>query len=51
MLYRDAEVVSELARADGTIVRARVGERTLAAIQNLRIDTSPDDVERAADLV
>lgn len=51
MLYRDAEVVSELARADGTIVRARVGERTLAAIQSLRIDTSPDDVERAADLV
>jgi GTP-binding protein HflX len=51
MLYRDGEVVSELARADGTIVRARVGERTLAAIQNLRIDTSPDDVERAADLV
>jgi GTPase len=51
MLYRDAEIVSELARADGTIVRARVGERTLAAIQNFRIDTSPDDVERAADLV
>ncbi|HYZ13834.1 MAG TPA: GTPase HflX [Actinomycetota bacterium] len=51
MLYRDAEVVSELARDDGTVVRARVGERTLAAIQNLRIDTSPDDVERAADLV
>ena len=51
MLYRDAEVVSELARADGTIVRARVGERTLAAIQHLRIDTSPDDVDRAADLV
>ncbi len=51
MLYRDAEVVSEHARADGTIVRARVGERTLAAIQGFRIDTSPDDVERAADLV
>ena len=51
MLYRDAEVVSELARDDGTIVRARVGERTLAAIQDFRIDTSPDDVERAADLV
>ena len=51
MLYRDAEVISELVRDDGTIVRARVGERTLAAIQNLRIDTSPDDVERAADLV
>jgi GTPase len=51
MLYRDAEVVSEHARADGTIVRARVGERSLAAIQGFRIDTSPDDVERAADLV
>jgi GTP-binding protein HflX len=51
MLYRDAEVVSEHARDDGTIVRARVGERTLAAIQGFRIDTSPDDVERAADLV
>jgi GTPase len=51
MLYRDAEVVSEHARADGTIVRARVGERTLAAIQGFRIDTSPDDVERAPDLV
>ena len=51
MLYRDAEVVSEHARDDGTIVRARVGERTLAAIQDFRIDTSPDDVERAADLV
>lgn len=51
MLYRDAEVASEHARADGTIVRARVGERTLAAIQVFRIDTSPDDVERAADLM
>ena len=51
MLYRDAEVVSEHARADGTIVRARVGERTLAAIQGFRMDSSPDAVERAADLV
>jgi GTP-binding protein HflX len=38
LLYRDAEVISEDAREDGTLVRARVGERTLAAVQVFRID-------------
>jgi GTPase len=38
LLYRDAEVLSEDAREDGTLVRARVGERTLAAVQLFRTD-------------
>jgi GTP-binding protein HflX len=38
LLYRDAEVISEDPREDGTVVRARVGERTLAAVQVFRID-------------
>jgi GTPase len=44
MLYRDAEVLSEEAREDGTLVRARVGERELAIVEPLRVKTS----ERAA---
>ena len=50
MLYRDAEVVSEVAREDGTLVRARVGERALAAVEEFRIDGSRDAVEPAVDL-
>lgn len=38
LLHRDAEVISADAREDGTLVRARVGERTLAAVQAFRID-------------
>ena len=37
MLYRDAEVLSEDAREDGTLVRARVGERELAHVGALRV--------------
>jgi GTPase len=44
MLHRDAEVLSEEAREDGTLVRARVGEREFAIVEPLRIETS----ERAA---
>ena len=44
MLHRDAEVLSEEAREDGTLVRARVGERELAIVEPLRVQTS----ERAA---
>jgi GTP-binding protein HflX len=50
MLHRDAEVVSEDAREDGTVVHARVGERVLAAVQEFRIDGSREDAERAVDL-
>jgi GTP-binding protein HflX len=34
-LYRDAEVLSSEAIEDGTLVRARVGERELAAVKDL----------------
>jgi GTPase len=34
-LYRDAEILSEETTEDGTLVRARVGERELAAVKNL----------------
>jgi GTPase len=44
MLHRDAEVLSEEAGEDGTLVRARVGERALAIVEPLRVKTS----ERAA---
>jgi GTP-binding protein HflX len=44
MLHRDAEVLSEEAREDGTLVRARVGEREFAIVEPLRVETS----ERAA---
>ena len=33
LLHRDAEVLSETAREDGTLVRARVGEREYSAVQ------------------
>jgi GTPase len=44
MLHRDAEVLSEEAGEDGTLVRARVGEREFAIIEPLQVKTS----ERAA---
>jgi len=44
MLHREAEVLSEEAREDGTLVRARVGEREFAIVEPLRVATS----ERAA---
>ena len=42
MLHRDAEVLSEDARVDGTHVRARVGERVLAMVEALRVDPKPE---------
>ena len=44
MLHRDAEVLSEEAGEDGTLVRARVGEREFAIVEPLQVKTS----ERAA---
>jgi GTP-binding protein HflX len=44
MLHRDAEVLSEDAREDGTHVRARVGERVLSAVEPFRVAA---DTERA----
>jgi GTP-binding protein HflX len=44
MLHREAEVVSEEAREDGTLVQARVGERAFAAVRGFRVDPA----ERAA---
>jgi GTP-binding protein HflX len=38
LLHRDAEVLSEDAREDGTLVRARVGERELSAVQPFRLE-------------
>jgi GTP-binding protein HflX len=38
MLHRDAEVLSEDAREDGTLVHARVGERVFAAVAGFRVD-------------
>ena len=40
MLHREAEVLSEDAREDGTLVRARVGERALAAIEPFRVEAA-----------
>jgi GTP-binding protein HflX len=37
MLYRDAEVLSEDALEIGTMVRARVGERALAAVREFQV--------------
>jgi GTP-binding protein HflX len=45
MLHREAEVLSEDAREDGTLVRARVGEREFAAVREFRVDPA----ERAAE--
>jgi len=44
MLHREAEVLSEDAREDGTLVHARVGEREFAAVREFRVDPA----ERAA---
>jgi GTP-binding protein HflX len=38
MLYREAEVLSEEVLEAGTLVRARVGERALAAVRQFRIE-------------
>jgi GTP-binding protein HflX len=38
MLHREAEVLSEEAREDGTLVHARVGERGFAAVREFRVD-------------
>ena len=46
MLHRDAEVISEHAGDDGTLVRARVGERVLASVDPFRVG---DRAARAAD--
>jgi GTPase len=37
LLHRDAEVLSEAAGEDGTLVRARVGEREFSTVQPFRI--------------
>jgi GTP-binding protein HflX len=39
LLYRDAEVLGTEAGADGTLVRARVGDRELAAVGDYRVQT------------
>jgi len=41
MLHRDAEVLSQEAREDGTLVRARVNERELAAVRGYRLEPEP----------
>ncbi|MEX0742973.1 MAG: GTPase HflX [Actinomycetota bacterium] len=38
LLHRDAEVLSEDAREDGTLVRARVGEREYSSVQPFRLE-------------
>ena len=50
MLHRNAEVLSEDAREDGTLVHARVGEREFAAVGPFRVDASEPtaSVDRAA---
>jgi GTP-binding protein HflX len=50
MLHRNAEVLSEDAREDGTLVHARVGEREFAAVGPFRVHASeaPANVDRAA---
>jgi GTP-binding protein HflX len=43
MLHRNAEVVSEDAREDGTLVHARVGEREFATVAPFRVEpVAPD---------
>jgi GTP-binding protein HflX len=44
LLHRSAEVLSQEAREDGTLVHARVGEREFAVVQPFRVETT----ERAA---
>jgi GTP-binding protein HflX len=46
MLHRNAEVLSEDAREDGTLVHARVGEREFATVAPFRVEPSvtPDRV-------
>jgi len=44
MLHREGDVLSEDAREDGTLVRARVGEREFAAVRDFRVEAA----ERAA---
>ncbi|HEX6332334.1 MAG TPA: GTPase HflX [Actinomycetota bacterium] len=41
LLHREAEVVSQQVREDGTLVRARVGERVFAAVGEFRLDAAP----------
>jgi GTP-binding protein HflX len=50
MLYRNAEVLSEDAREDGTFVHARVGEREFAAVAPFRVEpaVTPSTQDRAA---
>jgi GTPase len=50
MLYRSAEVLSEDAREDGTLVHARVGEREFAAVATFRVEpaVAPSARNRAA---
>jgi GTP-binding protein HflX len=50
MLYRSAEVLSEDAREDGTLVHARVGEREFAAVATFRVEpaVAPSARDRAA---
>jgi GTP-binding protein HflX len=50
LLYRNAEVLSEDAREDGTLVRARVGEREFAAVAPFRVEpaVAPSTRDRAA---
>jgi GTP-binding protein HflX len=50
MLYRNAEVLSEDAREDGTLVHARVGEREFAAVAPFRVEPAeaPSARDRAA---
>jgi GTPase len=38
LLHRDAEVLSETAREDGTLVHARVGERESSTVQPFRLE-------------
>jgi hypothetical protein len=40
MLHRDAEVLSEDVGDEGTLVRARVGERVLASVEPFRVEPS-----------
>jgi GTP-binding protein HflX len=50
MLYRTAEVLSEDAREDGTLVHARVGEREFAAVAPFRVEraAAPSTRDRVA---
>jgi GTP-binding protein HflX len=41
LLHREAEVVSQEIGEDGTVVRARVGERVFAAVSGFRLDVAP----------